>query len=152
MWAYNPHFISENIKFYDWLNPRIHCNTVNHHLFLNSSASVRSLLFLSFIMPIPVGNVPLISPIFLKRSLVFPILLFFSIFWHCSFIKAFLSLLALLWNSAFSWVYMPFLPCLSLLFLSQLFVKSPQTTTLPSCASFTLGWSWSLYNVTDLCP
>ena len=27
-----------------------------------------------------------------------------------------------------------------LLFFSQLFVKPPQTTTLPSCISFSLGW------------
>ena len=42
------------------------------HLFLISSASVRPILFLSFIMPIFAWNVPLISLIFLKRSLVFP--------------------------------------------------------------------------------
>ena len=42
---------------------------------------------------------------FSERSLVFPILLFSSISWHCSFNKAFLSLLAVLWNSPFSWVY-----------------------------------------------
>ena len=39
------------------------------------------------------------SPIFLKRSLLFPLLLFSSISLHCSFKKAFLSLLAILWNS-----------------------------------------------------
>ena len=49
------------------------------HLFLISSASVRSILFLSFIEPILAWNVPLVSLIFLKRSLVFPILLFSSI-------------------------------------------------------------------------
>ena len=43
-----------------------------------------SLLFLSFIMPILVENVPLISPIFLKKFLVFLILLFSSISLHCS--------------------------------------------------------------------
>ena len=32
----------------------------------------------------------------------------------------------------------------SLLFSSQLFVKPPQTTILPSCISFSLGWFWSL--------
>ena len=37
----------------------------------------------------------------MKRSLVFPILLFFSISLHWSLRKAFLSLLAILWNSAF---------------------------------------------------
>ena len=38
----------------------------------------------------------------------------------------------------------PFLFCLLLLFFPQLFVKHPQTTTLPSCISFSLGWFWSL--------
>ena len=38
-------------------------------------------------------------------SLVFPILLFSSISLHWSQRKAFLSLLAILWNSAFKWVY-----------------------------------------------
>ena len=33
-----------------------------------------------------------------------------------------------------------FLPCLLHLFLSQLFVMPLQTTTLPSCISFSLGW------------
>ena len=46
------------------------------HLFLISSASVRSLLFLSFIVLIFAWNVPLVSFIFLKRYLVFPILFF----------------------------------------------------------------------------
>ena len=52
----------------------------------------------------------LLSLIFLKRSLVFPILLFFSISLHCSFKKAFLSLLAILWNSSFKWIYLCFVP------------------------------------------
>ena len=58
-----------------------------------------------------------ISLIFL-RSLIFPILLFSSISLHCSLRKAFLSLLAILWNSAFRWVYLSFfhLPFTSLLF------------------------------------
>ena len=76
------------------------------YLFLISSASIRSLLFLAFIVPIFAWNVPLISPIYLKKSLIFPILLFFSIFLHCSFKKASFSLLAVLWNSAFSWIYL----------------------------------------------
>ena len=46
------------------------------HLFLISSASVSSIPFLSFIEPIFASNVPVVSLIFLKRSLVFPILLF----------------------------------------------------------------------------
>ena len=56
--------------------------------------------------------------IFLKRSLVFPILLFSSISLHWSPRKAFLSLLAILWNSAFRCFYLSFSP---LLFTSLLF-------------------------------
>ena len=44
------------------------------HLLLISSASARSVPFLSFIELICAWNVPLVSQIFLKRSLVFPIL------------------------------------------------------------------------------
>ena len=88
------------------------------YLFLISSASVRSIPFLSFIEPILAWNVPLKSLIFLKRSLVFLILLFSSIPLQWSLRKAFLSLLAILWNSAVRWVYLSFspLPFTSLLF------------------------------------
>ena len=55
---------------------------------------------------------------FLKRSLVFPILLFSSVCMHWSLRKDVLSLLAVLWNSAFKWIYLSFspLPFTSLLF------------------------------------
>ena len=77
-------------------------------------------MFLSFNVPIFAWIVPLVSPIFLKISLVFPILMFSSISLHCSFKKALLSLLAILWNSAFSWVYLYLSPLAfaSLLFLA----------------------------------
>ena len=54
------------------------------HFFLISSASVRSIPFLSFTVPIFAWNVPLVSLIFLQRSLVFPVLLFSSIPLHWS--------------------------------------------------------------------
>ena len=87
------------------------------HLILISSASVRSIPFLSFMEPIFVWNVPLVSLIFLKRSLVFSILLFSSMALLWSWRKAFLSLLAILWNSVFKWVYLPYISisCHSLL-------------------------------------
>ena len=92
------------------------------HLFLISSAYFSSTPFLSFIVPIIAWNVPLISLMvfLLKRSLVFPILLFFPIPLHWSLRKAFLFLLDILWNSAFKWVYLSFspLPLTSLLFLA----------------------------------
>ena len=111
------------------------------HLFLISSASLRFILFLSFIVPTFAWNVPFISLIFLKRCLIFSILLFSSISLHRSLRKAFLSLLAILWNSAFIF---PFLLCFSLLFFSQLFVRPPQTAILLFCISFPWGWPWSL--------
>ena len=53
-----------------------------------------------------------------KVSLIFPVLLFSSISLHWSLRKAFLSLLAILWNSAFRCFYLSFSP---LLFASLLF-------------------------------
>ena len=114
------------------------------HLFLISSASVRSIPFLTFIVLIFAWNVPLVSLIFLKRSLVFPSLLFSSISLHWSLRKAFLSLLAVLWNFAFKWVYLSFSPCFSFIFFSQLFVRPPQTILLLFCISFSWEWSWTL--------
>ena len=95
-----------------------------------SSASVMSLPFLSFIKPIFAWNVPLVSLIFLKRSLVFPILLFSSISLHWSLRKVFLFLLASLWNASNGYIF-PFLLWFSLLFFSLLFVRPPQTTIFP---------------------
>ena len=87
------------------------------HLFLISSASARSIPFLSFIVPIFAWNVPLVSLIFLKRSLVFAILLF-SLF-LCLDCWGRLSYLSLLFfGSACKWVYLCFSP---LLFASLLF-------------------------------
>ena len=79
------------------------------HLLI-SYASVFSMPLLSFIEPIFTGNVPLTSPIFLKRSLFFLILLLSSISLHCSLMKAFLSLLAILCTSAQFYIF-PFLLC-----------------------------------------
>ena len=37
-----------------------------------------------------------------------------------------------------------FSPCLLFIFISQLFVRPPQTTILPFCLSFSWGWFWLL--------
>ena len=114
------------------------------HLFLISSASVRSILFLSFIVPIFAWNVSLVSLIFLKRSLVFPILLFSPISLHWSLKKASLSFSLLFFGTLHSDAYIfPFLLCLLLLIFSQLFVRPPQTTIFPVCISVSWGWFWS---------
>ena len=119
------------------LRPFLYSSSVySYHFFLISFTSVRPFLFLSFIMPIFAWNIPLTSPIFWKRSLVFPSLLFFSIYFHCSLKKAFLyplwrenlwniwSSKAILWNSPSTVYIFPFLLYLSLLFSSQLFISA----------------------------
>ena len=96
-WVMMPSWLSRS------LIPYLNSTTVySCHLFLISSTFIKPLLFPSCIVPILAWNVPLISPVFWKRPLVFPILLFSSVYLHCSFKKAFLSLPALLWKSAFS--------------------------------------------------
>ena len=106
------------------------------HFYLISFASVRLLPFLSFVVPILAWNIPLVSPIFLKRSLVFLILSFSSISLHVHWRRP--SYISLLFSGTLHSVghVFPFLPCLLGLFSSQLFVKPPQTTTLASCISF----------------
>ena len=78
---------------------------------------------------------------FLNRSLVFPILLFSSISFHWSLRKTFSFLLAILWNSAFKWVYLFFSP---LPFASLLFIDICRTSSdnhFAFCTSFSWGWS-----------
>ena len=110
---------------------------------LNVPASVRSITFLSFIVPIfaqclkcslDISNFPeVISS--LSYSIVF--LYFFALI--TALRKAFLSLLAILWNSAFKWVYLSFSP-LPLAFLFSAIFRHPQTTILPFYISFSWGW------------
>ena len=113
MWVITPLWLSGWWRSFLYSSSMYYC-----HLFLISSASVMSVQFVSFIEPIFAWNVPLLSLIFLKRSLVFPILLFSSISLHWPLRKAFLSLLAILWNYAFKWEYLSFS---ALLFASLLF-------------------------------
>ena len=112
-WVITPSWLSRSWRSFLYSSSVYSC-----HLFLISSASLRAIPFLSFIEPIFAWNVPLVSLIFLKRSLVFHILLFSSISLHWSLRKDFLFLLSVLGNSAFSWVYLFFspLPLASLLF------------------------------------
>ena len=104
-WVTTPWWLSGSLRTFQYISSVYSC-----HLFLVSSASIRSLSFLPFIVPIFAWNVPLASPIFFKRSLVFPILLFSSIYLYCSLKKASLSLLGILRNSAFIWLHLSFSP------------------------------------------
>ena len=118
-WVITPSWLSGSLRSFLYSSSVYSC-----HLFLISSASVRSIPFLSFIEPIFAWNVPLLSLIFLERSLVFPILLFSSISLHWSLRKAFLSLLAILWKSAFRWIYSSFSPLPFASLLSSVICKA----------------------------
>ena len=158
-WVITPSWLSGSWRSF------LYSSSMYCHLFLISFAFVRSIPFLSFIVPIFTWKVLLVSLIFLKRSLLLPSC--FSRVWVCatpwtaalqaplstgfsnrqeywsglpfpspkeisslfhsivspislhwSLGKAFLSLLAILWNSAFKWLYLSFspLPFTSLLF------------------------------------
>ena len=138
-WVITLWWLSESLRSFLY-SSSVH----SYHLFLISSASVRSILFLYFTIPVFALSVLLVSVIFLKRSLVFPTTLFSSFSWHWSLGR--LSYLLLLFfgtlhSDAFIF---PFLLCFLLLFFSQLFVRPPQTAILPFCISFPWGWSWSL--------
>ena len=109
------------------------------HLFLISSASVRSIPFLSFIEPIFAWNVPLVSLIYLKTSLVFPILLFSSISLYWSQRKAFLPLPAIPWNSAFKWVYLSFSPLLFSCLLFTAIYKASSDSHFAFLHFFSMG-------------
>ena len=61
----------------------------------------------------------------LSHSVVF--LYFFALITE----EGFLFLLAILWNSAFKWVYLSFSPLTLASLLFMLFVRPPQKTTLP---------------------
>jgi len=108
------------------------------HLLI-SSASVRSVPFLSFIEPILAWNVPLVSLIYLKRSLVFPILLFSFISLHGSLRKAFLSLLAILWNSALKCLYLSFSPLLFASLFSTAICKASSDSHFAFLHFFSMG-------------
>ena len=90
-------------------------------------------------MPILAWNVPLISQIFLKRSLVFSILLFSSTSLHCSFKKIFLFLLAFLWNSAYSCAYISLSPLPFTSLLSSAIYKASSDNLFAFLYFFSFG-------------
>ena len=112
------------------------------YLFLFSSASFRSLTFKSLIVPIFAWSVLLVSPLFLKRSILFTILLLSSN--SCTIHLWRIFYLSLLFSESLHSIEYIFLLllCLSLVLFSQLFLRPPQETTLPSHICFNWGWFW----------
>ena len=74
------------------------------HLILISSVSTRCLQFYPLLCPSLGRMLPWCFQFSWRDP--FPLLLFSSVIKHCSLKKAFLSLLAILWNSAFHWLYL----------------------------------------------
>ena len=112
------------------------------HLFLISSASVRSIPFLSCIMPFfALGISNFLEEISsLSHSVAF--LYFFSLIIEEGFLISPCYSLELYIQMGISFLFS--FPFTLLLFSSQLFVRPPQTTILPLCISFSWRWSWSL--------
>ena len=137
-WVITPSWLSVSWRSFLYSSSVFSC-----HLFWISSASVRSIPFLSFIKPIFAWNIPLVSLIFLRRSLVFPILLFSSISLHWWLRKAFLSLLGTLfgtlWNSAFRWVGLSFSPLTFASLLYSAICKSSSDNRFDFLNFFFLG-------------
>ena len=145
------------------MNFVIHWNetALSYHLFFLSSASVRSILFLSFFCGHLCMKCSLSISNFLEEIASLSHSIFSSISLHCSLRKALLSLLAVLWNSV--QVGILFLYPFAFCFFSQLFVKLPQVTILPFfflgmvliTASCTMLWTFihsSSGTLSDLIP
>jgi len=149
-WVTTPSWLTGSLRTFLYSSSVYSCR-----LFLFSSASVRSSPFLSFIVPIFVWKFPFSSFFFLRDLYSFPFYYFPLIYLHWSLKKAFLSLLAILWNSAFSLVYLSLspLPFVSLLFSAICKVSSDSNFAFLNF--FFLGMILGhhlLYNVTNLHP
>ena len=112
-WVTTPFWLFGSVR------PLFYRSSMYSFHFLTFPASVNPLPCLSFIVPVPAWNVPLVSLIFLERSLVIPFLFFPSVSLHCPFKKVLFSGTLHSLGRIF-----PFLPCLSLLF----WVLSPGAT------------------------
>ena len=133
-WVTTPLWLSWSLRLF-WYSFVYSC-----YLFLISSASLKSL---SFLLSCP--SLHEIFPwylIFLEISSLLRSIVFLFL---CIVHLGKLSYLSLPFPGSLHSVgcIFPFLPCILLLFFSQLFAKSPQTTTLPSCISFSWEWFWS---------
>ena len=130
-WVITPLWLSGSWTSFLYSSSVYYC-----HIFLISSASVRSIPFMSFIEPIFAWNVPLVS-LFSWRGLqpfpfyCFPVFLCIDRWGRLSYLS--LLFFGTLHSNGYTF---PFPLCFSLLFSSQLFVRPPQTAILLLCISF----------------
>ena len=110
-WLNIPSLLSRSLRHFLYSSSVYSC-----YLFLNSCFSVRPMFFLSFIMFTFAWYFPFVSLIFLKRSLVFNILLF--LLFLCIVHLRSISYLSLLFSGTLHLIgyIFPFRLCLSLLF------------------------------------
>ena len=114
------------------------------HLFLVSSAAVRTIPLLSFIVPIFAWNILFGISNFLAEISSLSQSMFSSFFFCMVWLrKLYISFLFFGTLHSDGCIF-AFLLCLLLLFFSQLFVSSPQTTSSLFCISFSWGWFSSL--------
>ena len=126
--------ITSSWLFGSWRSFLYHFSVYSCHLLI-SSASIRSIPFLSFTVPIFAWCVSLVSLTWgdLKSFPFYCFPLFLCIdYWER---LSFLSMLFFETLHSNGHIF-PFLLCLSLLFFSQLFVRPPLTIILPFCIFF----------------
>ena len=132
-WVITPSWLSGS-----WRSFFYHYSVYSCHLLI-SSASVRSIPFLSFFEPIFAWNIPPDIPNFLEGisslscSTVF--LYFFALITEEGFLISPCYSLELCIQMDISFLF-----SFAFLFFSQLYVRPPQTTILPFCISF--PWSF----------
>ena len=140
-WVTTPSWLSRSSRLF-----LCSSSMYSFQLFLISFASVKSLPFLSVYHAHPCMKCFFDISDFLEEISILFCSIVFSIHWHCLLKNTFFSLLAILWNSAFSWVYLS-LSSLPFATLSSATCKTSSKQSLCLLAkqslSFSLGWFWS---------
>ena len=136
-WVTTPSLLSRSLSpFFLYSSSVYFC-----HLFLTSSASLRSLSFLYFLCPSLYEMFPWYCQFSWRDLYLFPFYCF-PLF-HCAVhLRTLISPCCSLELCIQLGVSFPF--SFAFCFFPHLFVRAPQTTTLPSCISFSLRWFWSL--------
>jgi len=147
-WVITPSWLSGSWRSFLYSSSVYSC-----HLFLISSTSVRSILFLSFIVIIFAWNILWYLPWYFLEEIssffpfcCFPLFLCTDHWGRLSY----LSLLSFGTLHSNGYIF-PFFLCLYLLFFFQLFVRPPQTTIF-AFLFLGDGLDHCLLYITNLCP